>query len=248
MIHAVLFDLDDTLFDHAFCARAALQHVHATHDCFRGVGFEDLARTHAETLEELHVEVVAGRLGLDDARVERFRRLFASAGTQAADALAAAAASAYRQQYLDARREVDGAAALLAAVRARAKVAIVSNNLLDEQQEKLRHCALEPYVDALVVSEVVGVSKPDPRIFATALAELNAAADEAVMVGDSWTADIVGARRAGIRAVWFNPRGAPKPDPLEDVGEIRTLRPTADTLAVIFDARSTPEPATARRR
>ena len=256
MIRAVLFDLDDTLFDHAACARAALEHVHGTHESFSGLPLDALERAHAETLEELHLEVLTGRLGLDDARVERFRRLFVTAGTEADHALASAAAAAYRQRYLDARKEVEGAGALLAAVHERAQIAIVSNNLLEEQQDKLRCCGLDRYVDALVVSEVVGVSKPDRRMFETALAELSASAGDAVMVGDSWSADIVGAQHAGIRAVWFNPRGAPVPEPLPGVREIRSLHPTAETLAVIFDSRQGPasagppttESATTRRR
>ena len=246
MIRAVLFDLDDTLFDHASCARAALRHVHAGYGCFNGVEFEELARRHADTLEELHVEVVAGRIGLDDARVERFRRLCASAGTDVDGVLASEAAAAYRQKYLEERREVEGAAALLAAVRARAKVGIVSNNLLDEQREKLKYCGLDRYIDALVVSEVVGVSKPDRRIFAAALAELNTAPEDAVMVGDSWTADIAGAIAAGIRAVWFNPRSVAMPEPRADVSVIRTLGPAADTLAAIFG--TTTERETTRPR
>lgn len=232
MVRAVLFDLDDTLFDHRHCAREALAGIRAAHACFSGVDLEALERQHAGILEELHLDVLAGRLDLDAARIERFRRLFAAAGIEPDADLAARTAAAYRQGYLASRREVAGAAALLTAVRQHAQVVIVSNNLLEEQRAKLRECGLELFVDVLVVSEEVGVSKPDRRIFEVALERAQCAASEAVMVGDSWPNDVAGARAVGIRAVWFNRDGAEPPDPAVDV--ITSLEPAPEILRVIL--------------
>lgn len=234
MVRAVLFDLDDTLFDHRESAGDALRRVQQSHDCFRDARFEAFERHHSRLLEELHPEVVAGRIGLDEAREERFRRLFERFGVAAPAEACAAAAKLYRAEYLAARRAVAGAEALLRAVRRRARVGIVSNNVLQEQQEKLEYCRLAPHVDALIVSAEAGVSKPDPGIFAIALDALGVRADEAVMVGDSWSADVVGARGAGIAAVWFNPLGVPAPDPGWRVAELRSLEATPETLRLLL--------------
>ena len=234
MVRAVLFDLDDTLFDHGGSARAALQAVRAAHACFAGVPFDDFERTHARFLEELHLEVLAGRLALDDARRERFRRLLAALELDARPALADAIAASYRDEYMMARRAFDGAVALLEAVRARARVGIVTNNLHAEQADKLRVCGLDRLVDALVVSEEAGVSKPDPAIFALALDRLEVSPADAVMIGDSWENDVVGARRAGIDGIWFNPAGLPPPEP--SVRVLRTLVPPDEALRLVFDA------------
>lgn len=234
IVRAVLFDLDDTLFDHYYCSRSALEAVQASHDCFAGMPFEALERAHAQLLEHLHTDVMVGRLPIDDARRERFRRLYDAAGLAADERLVNEAATAYRKAYIAARRAVAGAADLLPLVKTRARVGIVSNNLLDEQQEKLRQCALEPFVDALVVSEEIGVSKPDPAIFRVALERLGCGAEDAVMVGDSWAADVVGARATGIRAIWFNRHGLPSPDPCAGVEEIRALRPAEDVMRILF--------------
>src|SRR5918992_2862943 len=104
MVRAVLFDLDDTLFDHQACARAALSAVHTAHACFSGIPFDQFERDHARVLEELHAQVMEGRLGIDAAREERFRRLFESAGVRADDALMQATAAAYRERYVSARK------------------------------------------------------------------------------------------------------------------------------------------------
>ena len=234
MVRAVLFDLDDTLFDHRRSARAALQAVHGRHA--DAVDFSEFERHHAIHLEEMHLEVLAGRIGLDDARRERFRRVFGALGIALDPSTVDAVASAYRSGYMTARRPLDGAAALLTALRRHARIAIVTNNLLDEQQDKLRCCGLTPLVDVLVASEDVGVSKPDPAIFRIALERAGVDAPAAVMVGDSWANDVAGARDAGIRAVWFNPARAPKPAEPPGVVEIHALEPVDEIAAVILGA------------
>jgi HAD superfamily hydrolase (TIGR01549 family) len=234
MVRGVLFDLDDTLFDHHGCARAALRRVHGAVPSFSCNPFDDLEAGHAAVLEELHAQVVAGALPLDQARTERFRRLLEAAGAAADPESAARAAQIYRQGYLDSRRAVAGAAALLQAVKTRARVAIVSNNVLDEQVEKLRECALDAFVDVLVVSEEAGVPKPDPAIFELALSRIGCRARETVMIGDSWAADVVGAEGAGIRAIWFNPRGLPRRDGRPHVPELRALEPVSAVLDLVF--------------
>jgi HAD superfamily hydrolase (TIGR01549 family) len=237
MIRAVLFDLDDTLFDHRGCAREALTAVRESQSCFQSLPFEALERAHAEFLEELHEEVMLGRVPVDTARIERFRRLLESAGVSDEGEIAAGLATLYRNTYRNRRRAVAGAAALMAAVKRHGRIGIVSNNVLDEQQEKLQVCGLGRFVDELVVSGEVGVSKPDPMIFRTALDRLGVTAEGTVMVGDSWIADVEGARAAGIRAVWFNPLGiAPPhtPHTRADVEQLQSLEPADDVLHLIL--------------
>ena len=234
MVRAVLFDLDDTLFDHRLCARTALTALHGAYEVLRGRPFAEVERLHASFLEELHPRVTAGELPLEEARQERFRRLFAALGETPDESVVAEAAETYRGGYVKIRRPIAGAAALLAAVKQRARVGIVSNNLLDEQQGKLRQCELDRYVDVLVVSEEAGMSKPDPRIFQIALDRLECAAAEVVMVGDSWAADVIGARAAGIRPIWFNPERSPSPEPDAGVVELYALEPVPDAMEIIF--------------
>ena len=244
---AVLFDLDDTLFDHSHAARSALMLVHAMHECFASGEYDAFEEAHGRCLEELHQRVLAGAMTIDEARIERFKRLFARAGAAPPADLLTATALAYRSAYLDARRPVEGARDLLAALKPRVRVGIVSNNLLEEQQGKVKLCGFDPYVDALVVSEEAGVAKPDPRIFAIALERLGCAAADAVMIGDSWPADIEGARAAGLRAIWLNRTGHSR-DVDPGVQVIERLTPISNVLRVLFgehQSRPCPECASA---
>jgi HAD superfamily hydrolase (TIGR01549 family) len=234
MARAILFDLDDTLFDHRRSARAALTELHRLHG--RGTDLDAFERLHTMFLEVMHVEVLAGRIGLDEARRERFRRVFLASGITLNDADVDAVASAYRSGYMTARRALEGAADLLLAIRPHARIGIVTNNFLEEQRDKLAYCGLAELVDVLIASEDVGVSKPERGIFDIALQRLGVSAEEAVMVGDSWANDIAGAVDAGIRAIWFNPDRRPAPATPSGVSEIHALTPPEEILPLLLGA------------
>ena len=223
---AVLFDLDDTLFDHSLTARAALGHVRARHPYLRTLPLDVLAREYGRLLEAVQADVLAGRRTVDDARIERFRQLASLAGTSIDASEAAGLSREYRSQYQALRRPVPGVRRLLEGLHGRTAIGVVSNNAQQEQVEKLAFLGLSSWIDALVVSEAVGVAKPDPRIYEIALARLGVRASETVMVGDSWPNDVRGARAAGVRAIWFNRFGAARPEPLP-VPELDSYRSRA---------------------
>jgi FMN phosphatase YigB (HAD superfamily) len=81
-------------------------------------------------------------------------------------------------------------------------------------------------VDALITSEDVGVLKPDPAIYQVALQRLQASPAQTVMVGDNWSADVLGALAVGIRPVWLNRFGAARL--LPHVAELTSLEPLAE--------------------
>jgi putative hydrolase of the HAD superfamily len=228
---AVLFDLDDTLFDHWACTRAALAELRERCPTLGRVPAAAVEAEHRRLLEELHLQVLAGRMTVDDARVERFRRLLAFAGETAGGADAAAAAAAYRSAYLAHWQPVEGARDLLAALHGRLATGVVTNNVASEQRSKIAACGFGPLLDAVIISEEAGVTKPDPRIFRMALDQLGCPAVETVMIGDAWDTDIAGARAASIHPIWFNRFGAPSPD--SSVTELSSLRPAAAVLSVL---------------
>ncbi|MCC6868440.1 MAG: HAD family hydrolase [Burkholderiales bacterium] len=230
MIRAVFFDLDDTLVDHHHAAQAALAGVRERFAALHAVGAEALAAEHQHVLEDLHHDVAIGVRTAGEARIERYRRLFAFAGADARHA--AAAAELHRRVYQANRRAVDGALDLVVRLRERLRIVVVTNNTVAEQEEKLTSFGFASHVDALVTSEAVGAAKPDPRIFRAALDRVRCEAHEVVMVGDAWHADVLGANAAGIRAIWLNRHGVAHPDPALAL-ELRSFVPTAQVAALV---------------
>ena len=232
-ITTILFDLDDTLFDHMGTARAALAATAAGRPTLHVVPVEMLYQHYSELLEELHPLVMTGRISYLDARQQRFARLLAPYEPAASGAEAAQLAEQHYGHYQQLRRPLAGALALLQALKPAYKIGIVTNNRTAEQQEKLRHLGMSHLVDALITSEDVGVLKPDPAIYQQALQRLGATPAETVMVGDNWQADVVGALAVGIRPVWLNRLGVARP--LPEVAELTSLEPLAAVYQVVTE-------------
>jgi FMN phosphatase YigB (HAD superfamily) len=85
-----------------------------------------------------------------------------------------------------------------------------------EVRAALARVGLDGLVDDIVTSRDVGVRKPDPAFFAAALrvgfADRAPLPGRAVMVGDSWENDVVGAAAAGLRTIWLRDPGARRPE------------------------------------
>lgn len=109
------------------------------------------------------------------------------------------------------------------------KIAIVTNGTTSQQTLKIHKVGLEPYVDAVVISEAERVKKPDPEIFRIAARRLGIELTGGWMVGDHPTADIAGGQAAGLETGWVS-RGKEWPR--------ETASPTliAGTAAEVIDA------------
>jgi HAD superfamily hydrolase (TIGR01509 family) len=92
-------------------------------------------------------------------------------------------------------------------VRAAGLVAGVISNSNGSVRSILEETGLAEHLHFVIDSSVVGVEKPDPRIFALGLREAGVAAAEAVYVGDLYSVDVLGARAAGLEAILLDPRG-----------------------------------------
>jgi putative hydrolase of the HAD superfamily len=92
---------------------------------------------------------------------------------------------------------------------------VISNGFKESTEMKIHNNGLGIYFDNVIISEVVGINKPDKAIFEHALSLADAHVSESMMIGDSIEADIRGAQNFGMKAIYFNPEGKEAP---EDVG------------------------------
>jgi HAD superfamily hydrolase (TIGR01509 family) len=92
-------------------------------------------------------------------------------------------------------------------LRAAGLVTGVISNSNGSVRLALERAGLAPHLDFVIDSTVVGIAKPDPRVFHLGLREAGVTAAEAVHVGDSYFVDVLGARQVGMGAVLFDPGG-----------------------------------------
>jgi len=204
---SIFFDADDTLFDYPRAERAALRACLREFSLRIDLGtFLDAYRRHNR---EVWQAFERGETDQAQLRVERFRRVAAEFG------LADLPVDRVSPFYLEAlSRQPQLFPGALATVRALAKtypLALITNGIALVQRKRFGASPITKYFRTVVISEEMGIAKPDPRIFAPALEAVGVAARDVLYVGDSVTSDMVAARNAGMDFCWLNPTAVPVP-------------------------------------
>ncbi len=94
------------------------------------------------------------------------------------------------------------------------RLGVISNAADDENTQRLiDKGGIRAYLEFIMSSAAYGRRKPDPGIFRAALDHFSVPAERAVMVGDTYEADIVGAKGVGMHTIWIRRRGAENAEP-----------------------------------
>jgi HAD superfamily hydrolase (TIGR01549 family) len=213
MIKTVFFDLDDTLFDHQYSRRCGFMALKAMHPALSSADLRDLETVHEQLIWANYDKVLDGDISIHDAMTERICTVCTRFGIALTPADIPETVRHYDAAYQKSRRAVPGSRELLVRLRKEAGTGIITNGFKDLQEEKIAICGISPLIDILVISEEIGIKKPDKRIFETALALAEADPAETVYVGDSWNIDILPAYSCGMKTVWLNRYGQPCPNP-----------------------------------
>lgn len=210
----VWLDLDDTLIDFRANSRTALRAVYAEESLDRfyptADGWVAAYEAHNHKLWERYNRA---EISQDYLRVDRFATPLAPfwpEGVEALEAFCRRLDPLYLSILAKGKAMIPGASGLLDHLRSCGyNIGILSNGFTDVQYRKLRNCGLDQKVDLVVLSDDIGVNKPDVRLFRHAMERAgNTCPGVHVMIGDNPDTDILGAVRAGWRAVLFNPAAA----------------------------------------
>ena len=218
MIRAVLFDLDGTLVDARGAWDAALDEAlalgRARYPALESLGDGRSVQRQVlrPLLEQAHREAGSGEWSREFV-AWAFDQLLARHAL-ADPELAEAMRSHYEEAWPRHLRLYPEVPALLEQLAGCYRLGLVSNGLEEEQSLKIAPLGLDRYLETVAISGALGLRKPDPGIFEYALAGLGITAAEAVHVGDDFSADIAGARAAGLAAgIWVNRYGTFEPSP-----------------------------------
>jgi len=211
-LHAIIFDLDDTLLDRNASMRtyAATAFLESFGACLDTIDVEQIyqAIVHAD----------AGGYLTPDEKSMRLRDALTWRNAPTIEELS----QHWEQQYSKSATAMPGLFPMLDLLKQNGyKLGIITNGGNERQNEKVDLLNIRPYMDIVLVSGGViidgkPVHKPDSRIFHLALEKLGVGATQACYIGDYPQNDIIGATNAGLHAIWrvgFHawPDGLPEP-------------------------------------
>jgi putative hydrolase of the HAD superfamily len=125
-----------------------------------------------------------------------------------------------------------GAKELLDSLKDRAQLGIITNGFTELQRVRLEHTGLQHLFSMLIISEQVGVAKPDRAIFDFAFSKMGFPDKaEILMVGDNPHSDILGGNNAGIDTCWLNSHGKPVPVGVKPSYQVTTLEELKQLLS-----------------
>lgn len=216
MYKAILFDLDDTLYDFHTYRTKQLQLALVTI-------FERYPHLQPESLIQN---------AIDTHVYHRQLPAFLKASGVDDEALIAAACAIHEQDWFENMQLDEDAIPLLEKLRPTHKLGLITNGPSWTQQAKIEQFQLEAYMDVLTISEEAGVAKPDPAIFHLTLEQLDMQPEEAIFIGDSPEHDLHGATAAGIACIWINRRGLVLPD--NTPRPLATITRLAEVATLVF--------------
>lgn len=114
---------------------------------------------------------------------------------------------------------------VLQTIKKQVQVGIITNGSTQRQKAKITHTGLASYFDVILISEEVGLTKPDKRIFELALNQLHVQPEEALFVGDDLEKDIAGCQQARMKGIWFNPHRLTNPTDIKPDAVIHSFDP-----------------------
>ena len=221
---AVLIDWDDTIGDFIGAAKLALQEMYDKYhlsDYFAShEEFVSLYKPHNIELWDKYGKDLVTKAFL---RVDRFlwpllhgskvgERQEATGERQELTALAEQMSEDFLHLTTAHFSLLEGAEALVRYLAEKYPLTVVTNGFVEVQYEKFDKSGLRDCFAHIVLSEEVGCQKPNPRIYEEALRMNGISAEEAVMIGDSWTSDLQGAINAGIDQIWIRKSQDPLPE------------------------------------
>ncbi|MEV6951580.1 HAD family hydrolase [Streptomyces sp. NPDC051183] len=211
-IRAVLWDIDDTLFDYTGADTAGLA---------RQLEEEGLRQRYGSAAEALALwrrvtdrhwaRFAAGEVTFLGQRRDRVRDFLGEPGM--GDEAADAWFDRYVAHYKAAWTLFPDVVPVLDALAGGYRHGVLSNSSTAAQDPKLRHLGLRDRFEVLVCAAELGVSKPEAAAFLSACAEMGLPPHEVVYVGDQPEIDARGARDAGLTAVWLDRDGGRGPGP-----------------------------------
>lgn len=205
-IRHIFFDLDNTLWDYRRNARITLAKLFEEFQIKEkhGYTFDEFFPHYYESNEQLWADFRDGKVNKEELRARRFPEAFANLGIPKA-----AFALDYEKRFVEevtlSNYTVEGTEEILLYLKDKYEIHILSNGFEEVTHHKINGCLIKDYIKTITTAEEAGAPKPNAQAFQLAIDKAGAKKEESIYIGDDWIADMMGASRFGMRAIFFNP-------------------------------------------
>jgi putative hydrolase of the HAD superfamily len=216
----LIFDADNTLFDFEYAEREALNKI--AEELKLNTSLSEIFNIYQRINKQIWKEFEEKIISAENLKVERFRRFFSEIHFNTK-------AEYYAEKYLyylsTVTKLLPDAFELISEFSKKYKIAIVTNGLTSVQKPRFQNSEIRKFVNAYVISEEVGVSKPQPEIFQLACNQIGKfEKSEILVIGDNFSSDIIGGFNFGVDTCWFNFTKEINPNGLKPKYEIYSLK------------------------
>ncbi|MDB5140674.1 MAG: Pyrimidine 5-nucleotidase YjjG [Mucilaginibacter sp.] len=208
----IFFDLDHTIWDFDKNAEETLYELYDIYGLGK-IGLPSAGlfiETYTRNNHQLWAEYHTGKITKDELRKTRFKRTFLELGLHP-ELIPLAFEDDYVKLCPTKTNLFPHAHETLQYLQNKYTLHLISNGFKESSELKIGNTNIGGYFKHIIISEIVGVNKPDKAIFEHALSLAGAKKDESLMIGDSLEADIYGALNFGMDAIYFNPLNAHRP-------------------------------------
>jgi putative hydrolase of the HAD superfamily len=221
---AVFLDVDDTLYDHLSPMRDALADELNLPPSFPYERAYYLFRYYSDLLSaQGMLSAVPDGAKLADMQRQRFILTLADLGVTIDERLADRLQSSYLARQFDIT-PFEGALEMIEELtRHNQVVGLITNGAGPHQMKKVEGLRVHELIpqERIFVSGVVGLAKPDPKLFFHVNQVTGTKPEQCVYIGDSWRNDVVGSLAAGWNSIWFNHRGAEAESDLQPQHQVK---------------------------
>jgi putative hydrolase of the HAD superfamily len=200
-IKHIFFDLDHTLWDFDKNSRLTFERIFNLH------GLPVELNTFIQVYEPINLNYWKlyreERVSKADLRYGRLREAFDTINVKVEDEMINKLSVSYIDYLTTFNHLFEGTREVLNYLFDKYELHIITNGFEEAQERKLQNAEIRQYFNTVTNSEMVGVKKPNPKIFNFALNQAKAEAEESIMIGDSLEADIEGANKVGIEGILF---------------------------------------------
>lgn len=221
-IKHVFFDLDHTLWDFEKNSALTFEKIFRIHNVL--VNLETFLEIYRPINFKYWKHYREEKVTKHQLRYGRLRETFNAINYEASDTLIHQLSEDYISYLTTFNHTFHGADVILKHLRTAYDLHIITNGFEEAQKRKLQNSKLDRYFKTITNSEMVGVKKPNLRIFEFALAQARAQPHESLMIGDSLEADIEGAHKAGMKAIWFNPENEDSKNAFKTITRLEELK------------------------